>query len=409
MTEPWITVIGVGAHGLDGMSSEARRALGEAHLVVGGERHQAMIGSGDVRDDAECMTWHCGLDETAQKIGAWRGRPVAVLATGDPMHFGAGATLARFFDAAEMTVLPYPGAFSLACARMVWSVPDVVTMTVHGRALSAINRYIRPGARIVALSWNGETPKALAEILTGRGFGASRITVFADMGAETEAHFTGRADDWPHGTVPDLNTVCIECVPGPDAVWWSCVPGLPEEAYVHDNQITKREVRAATLAALGPVPGETLWDIGAGSGSVAIEWLRAVEGTRAVAVESRAERAANIRTNANNLGVPKLKIIEGEAPQALNGIEPQPDAVFVGGGLMVPGLLEQAFAALRPGGRLVANAVTMEGQNRLQVWGAEVGASVTRLSVARAGAVGGRTALRPMMEVIQIRAEKPRT
>ncbi|MEQ8667123.1 MAG: precorrin-6y C5,15-methyltransferase (decarboxylating) subunit CbiE [Rhodospirillales bacterium] len=406
MTTPWITVIGVGADGLGGLGSAARRALAGADLVVGGERHQAMIGAGDVRADAERMTWNCGIDKTAQRITEWRGRPVAVLVTGDPLNFGAGSTLARHFGADDMTVLPHPGAFSLACARMIWSVPDVATMTVHGRALTAINRHLRPGARIVALSWNGETPQALAEILTARGFGPSRITVFAEMGAPSEKRFENRADDWSHGVVPDLNTVCIECVAGPDARWWSRVPGLPEEAFEHDSQITKREVRAATLAALGPIPGEMLWDIGAGSGSVAIEWLRAVEGTCAVAIESKAERVSNIRTNADNLGVPHLAVVEGEAPGALDGLD-TPDAVFVGGGLTVPGLIEQAFGALRPGGRLVANAVTIEGQNMLQSWGATVGTTVTRLSVARARAVGGRTALRPMMDVVQIRAEKP--
>ncbi len=403
---PWLTVIGVGAGGLAGLDGIARRALAEAQLVVGGERHQAMISDSDIGADAERFTWTCGIDRTAREIGKWRDKKVAVLVTGDPMNYGAGTTLARYFDPQEMIVIPHPGAFSLACARMVWSIPDVTTMTVHGRALTAVNLHLRPDARIVALSWNGETPMQVAAMLSERGFGPSRLTAFCNMGAADEERFDGTASDWPHGRVADLNTICIECVAGPDALWWPRMPGLPEDAFVHDGQITKREVRSVTVSALGPMPGELLWDIGAGSGSVAIEWLRAVDGAQAVAVEKDSGRAANIRINADNLGVPRLDIVEGEAPAVFDSLEGPPDAVFVGGGHVAPGLFEHAFGALRPGGRLVANAVTLDGEAQLVRWGEKLGGTFTRLAVARSDAVGRRTALRPMMDVMQLKVIK---
>lgn len=403
---PWLTIVGIGAEGLSSVSAAGRDAIAQAGLLVGGERHQEMIAESDVAEGVERMTWHCGIRETAERLADWRGKPVCVLVTGDPMNFGAGATLARYFDADEMTVLPHPGAFSLACARMVWSLPDVTTMTVHGRALAAINLHVRPAARIVAPSWNGETPAKLADILTARGFGPSRISVLANMGAEDEARFDGTADDWPHGTVPDLNTVCIECIPGRDAAWWPRTPGLPEEAYVHDGQITKREIRAVTLATLGPQPGETLWDIGAGSGSVAIEWLRAVDGTQAVGFERNASRIENMRVNAETLGVPRLRIVEGTVPGSLDDEDSSPDAIFIGGGLLEEGLLDNAFDALKPGGRMVANAVTVEGQAVLSLWGQAKGATMSRLAAARADDVGQRSAFRSMMEVLQMHVGK---
>lgn len=402
----WLTIIGVGADGIHDLGRTARDALGSSALLVGGERHQAMIADDQLSPGAERMTWHCGIEKTVENLSAWRGKRVSVLVTGDPMNFGAGATLARYFDADEMTVLPYPGAFSLACARMVWSLPDVVTMTVHGRALEAVNLHIRPGAKIVALSWNGETPSRIAEALCRIGFGPSRITVLANMGAADEARFDGQADDWPHDNVPDLNTVCIDCVAGQNARWWPRTPGLPEAAFVHDGQITKSEVRAVTLAALGPVSGDLLWDIGAGSGSVAIEWLRAVDGTRAVAFERNASRLENVRINAANLGVPGLAVVEGSAPESLQGRDDAPDAVFVGGGVSAEGMLDAGFEALKPGGRMVANAVTIEGQSMVTAWAQTHGAALTRLSVARADNVGERAAFRPMMEVLQMRVEK---
>lgn len=401
----WITVIGIGADGLAGFSPAGRAALKEAALVVGGARHQEMIADTDLRTNAERLTWSCGIGTGMDEMEEWRGKPVVVLATGDPMDYGAGSMLARRFDPTEIAVIAHPGAFSLACARMVWSRPDTVTMTVHGRAFAALNLHIRPAARIIALSWNGETPKILADILSAKGFGASRMTVFSDMGAADELRFEGTAEGWPHEEVPDLNTVCIECVAGADAVYWPRTPGLPETAFEHDSQITKREVRAVTIAHLAPQPGQVLWDVGAGCGSVAIEWLRAVDGAQAYAIESDDSRSDIIRKNANNLGVPRLGVVMGAAPRALANL-PDPDTIFVGGGVSQAGVLEACWDRLGADGLLVANAVTIEAQQRLMEYGSGAGAAFTRISTARSGNVGSLTAMRPMMEVLQMVVKK---
>ena len=401
----WITVIGVGADGLDGLTSSTRDHVACADLLVGGERHQAMVPDSDLKAGAERLTWSCGIASAMDEIANWRGKSVVVLASGDPLYFGAGSTLARHFGAAEINVIPYPGAFSLACARMVWPIPDATTMTVHGRAHAGLNLHIRPGARIVALSWNGESPAKLANILRDRGFGPSTIVVFSDMGTVEEQRFDGTAENWPHATVPDINTVCIDCTPGPDANWWPRTPGLPEEAFEHDSQITKREVRAATLAALAPQPGELLWDVGAGCGSVSVEWLRSTDGTRAIAIERHEDRLKYIETNASTLGVPRLEIVAGEAPSALSDLA-TPDAIFIGGGVSNADILKACWERLAGGGRMVANAVTLEAQQQLMNFGASHDATFTRMSVARSGAVGELTTLRPMMDVLQLYVRK---
>lgn len=402
----WITVIGIGADGTAGLSDESLRVIGEAALLVGGSRHQEMIDDTDLASGAERLTWSCGIAAAMDEIEKWRSKPVVVLASGDPMNYGAGSTLARHFDPADIAVVSYPGAFSLACARMVWSLPDAVTMTVHGRAFAALNLHLRPDARIVALSWNGETPKILAELLCAKGFGDSVITVFSDMGAENEQQFIGTANEWPHENVPDLNTVCIECIAAADAVYWPRIAGLPEAAYEHDSQITKREVRAVTVAHLSPQPGEMLWDVGAGSGSVAIEWLRGTDGADAYAIESEDDRSDRISRNADSLGVPHLGVVMGRAPDALKNL-PDPDKVFVGGGVSTPDVLETCWDRLTAGGLLVSNAVTLEAQQRLMAFGTEINSDFTRLSAARSGSVGSLTTMRPMMEVLQMIARKP--
>ena len=403
----WITVIGVGADGLSGLSAAGRSALQGAALVVGGARHQEMAADADLAANAERLTWSCGIHPAMDEIEKWRGKPVVVLASGDPMDYGAGSTLARRFDPKEITVIPHPGAFSLACARMVWSLPDSITMTVHGRAFAAIHLHLRPGANIVALSWNGETPKILAELLQAKGFGPSKITVFSDMGAADEQCFEGTAEEWPHQDqdIPDLNTVCIECVAGEDAVFWPLTPGLPEAAFEHDSQITKHEIRAVTVAHLAPQPGQLLWDVGAGCGSVAIEWLRAVKNTHAYAVESDDDRSDFIRRNADSLGVPHLGVVMGTAPGALLNL-PDPDTIFVGGGVSKADVLETCWGRLAPGGTLVANAVTLEAQQKLMAFSATADATFTRMTAARSGRVGQLTAMRPMMDVLQIVARK---
>jgi len=399
---PWITIVGIGEDGFDGLSPRARTVIGEAEVLVGGERHLEKVPAGE----AARVAWGKDFDHGVAAIREHQGRRVVVLASGDPMHYGVGATLSRRFGLEALEVIPVPGAFSLAAARVGWSLPDVTCLTVHGRSLEAVNLHLRPGARLLILSWDGTTPKKLAELLSAKGFGGSMIEVLEHMGGSEENRVRGKAVDWTLARTADLNTIAVELVAGPDAVYWARTPGLPEAAYRHDNMITKREVRAITLAVLAPFPGETLWDVGAGNGTVAIEWLRMEPLAQAVAIEKNPARAENARFNAAELGAPRLRVMEAEAPGVFGELDEDPDAIFAGGGLS-PALLGACWERLAAGGRLVANAVTIEGQEALLAQRRASGGELVRIAIGREGAVGPRSALRPLMEVWQLRAEKP--
>lgn len=396
-----ITVVGIGEDGLDGLTPKARGLIDEAEVLVGGERHLSKVPVGG----EQRIDWDGDFDAAFDKIEKMKDRRVVVLASGDPLHYGVGVNIVRRFGADQVNVIPAPGAFSLAAADLGWPLADVKCLTVHGRALEAVTLYLTPGRRLLVLSWDGETPEKLAGLLTARGFGPSRITVLGNLGGDDETRTEGTAEKWTGETVPDLNTIAVECVAGDGADVLSRVPGLPDDAFEHDGLITKREVRAATLARLMPLPGQTLWDVGAGSGAVAIEWLRAEPSAKAFAVERDPKRAAVIARNAANLGVPELKIVEGEAPGILSGIETVPDAVFVGGGVSVPGLLEACWDALSLGGRLVANGVTLEAEQRLLSFRNEFGGDLTRMAVSRAapvGPVGRLQTFQPLKQVTQL-------
>ena len=399
---PRITVVGIGEDGLDGLTPKARRLIDEAEVLVGGERHLSKVPVGG----EQRIDWDGDFDAAFDKIEKMKDRRVVVLASGDPLHYGVGANIVRRFGIEQVNVIPAPGAFSLAAAAKGWPLADVECLTVHGRALEAVNLHLAPGRRLLVLSWDGETPEKLAQLLTARGFGPSRITVLGNLGGGDETRLEGTAEKWTGKTAPDLNTIAVECVAGDGADVLSRVPGLPDDAFEHDGLITKREVRAATLARLMPLPDQVLWDVGAGSGAVAIEWLRAEPSAVALAVERNSKRAAVIGRNAQNLGVPRLTVIEGEAPAALKGLEPLPDAVFVGGGVSVPGLLEACWDALSPGGRLVANGVTLEAEQRLLSFRNEFGGDLTRMAVSRAAPVGRLHTFRPLKQVTQLIAIK---
>jgi precorrin-6Y C5,15-methyltransferase (decarboxylating) len=406
MTEPWLHIIGIGADGLDGLPADQHRRIAEAELLVGGARHLAMAAG---LSQAEQLTWEIPLARTVARIRAAQGRRVVVLATGDPMWFGIGVTLARDFETGDYVISPSLSAFTLAASRLGWPLADSVCLTVHGRPIELILRHLIPGARLLILSENGATPAQVAALLAAQGYGASHISVLAELGGADEGRWDGTAADWSAASLPDLNTIAVTCQPDHDAApRWSSVPGLPDRAFAHDGQLTKQAVRAATLAALAPLPGELLWDIGAGSGAVAIEWLRAAHGTRAIAIERSAERVAMIRANAASLGVPNLKIIEGAAPDALRDL-PTPDAIFIGGGITAVGVFDAAWTALKPGGRLVANVVTLEGEALLLARYREFGGSLTRLAISRAEPVGPHQGWRPLMPVTQLLLEKPRS
>ena len=392
----WLSVLGMGDDGPAGLSPAARTLLDAAEVVIGGARHLAMVGG-----TADKREWPSPFAGARDLIDSLRGRNVVVLASGDPMWFGIGATLTRWVSPGEMRVLPHPGAFSLAAGALGWPLQDCLCLTVHGRPLDALHLHLSPGRRLLVLSEDGQSPAAVARLLEKAGYGPSRLVVLEHLGGTGERIRDSVAEAWV-GEAADLNTIAIECRAEPGARVLSPVPGLPDDAFDHDGQLTKREIRAVTLAALAPLPGQMLWDVGAGCGSIAIEWMRA--GGQAVAIEPRADRCARIAANAAALGVPTLQVIRGSAPEALPYSDP--DAIFVGGGVSAPGLLDACWSSLRPGGRLVANAVTAEGEAALIALHARFGGQMTRLAVSRLAPVGGFHTWHPAMPVTQFIGRK---
>ena len=400
---PWLSVVGIAEDGLDALSPAARALVDAAEVLVGGDRHLAMLPADDRR---QRIAWPSPLRALVETIATLKPRRVCVLATGDPFCFGIGTTLARRIPLAEMIVIPGVSARSLACSRLGWPEHMTTLLTLHGRPLALLEPHLQPGARLILLSEDAATPAAVAARLAERGFGPSAITVLERMAGPAERRLDGRADAWHHPPGEDLNTIAVEVAAGPDARPLATLPGLPDDAFAHDGQITKREVRAITLAALAPHPGQLLWDVGAGCGSVAVEWMRMHPLNRAVAIEPKPRRRAMIAANAERLGTPALTVVDGTAPAALAGLE-APDAVFVGGGASNPGVIEACWAALKPGGRLVANTVTLESEAVLLAKRAGLGGELVRISVERAEPVGPFHGWRPLMPVTQWRIMKP--
>ena len=398
----WLSVVGIGEDGVAGLSPAGRTLIETAETLVGGARHLAMAPA----TAAERLEWRRPLADTIADIAARRGRRVTVLATGDPLWYGVGVVLARHFAREEMTILPQPSAFSLAAARLGWPLADCATLSLHGRPLESLRLHLAPGRRLLLLSENDATPRRVAALLAAAGWGPTPMTVFAHLGGPQETAQHGSAAEWGERTSADLNTIALECRAGPGARTFSPLAGLPDDAFEHDGQLTKREVRAATLARLAPLYGELLWDIGAGSGAVAIEWLRALGRGGAVAVERNPARAALIARNAAALGVPALEIVAAAAPHAIAGL-PAPDAIFVGGGLADPLLLPALWTALKPGGRLVANVVSVEGERAILAWQARHGGELCRIAVSRCERLAGHHVWRPLLAVTQLAAAKP--
>ena len=392
----WLAVVGIGEDGIGGLSAAASSAIAAAQTLVGGKRHLVLVGP----TDAERLEWSSPIEATLDLIAARRGTRVVVLASGDPMWFGVGATLSKRFPTDETAVFPHVSAFALAAAEMGWPLDAAEKLSLHGRPLEALALHLAPGAKLLALTSDGAAPSTIAAYLAARGYGASATTVLERLGGPKMRRVSATAASLPPGPYADLNTLAIECVPDASAPALSRVPGLPDDAFEHDGQLTKRAVRAATLAALAPRPGQLLWDVGAGNGSVAIEWLRAAAHTRAVAIERDPARHARLVRNARTLGVPQLQAIEGSAPTAFVGLD-APDAVFVGGGLSTPGLVDAAWSALKQGGMFVANAVTLEGEGVLAELHRRKGGEMARLSVAHAEPVGPHRGWRAAMPVTQ--------
>jgi precorrin-6Y C5,15-methyltransferase (decarboxylating) len=389
----WLNIVGIGEDGMDGLTPVTRVTVEQADVVIGGERHHGLTSN----LKAERIAWPSPFDALIDTISAHRGKRVVVLATGDPLWYSVGPKIAKAFAAEEAVFHPQLSAFQWLAARMGWSLADLETLTVHGRPVQQMIPFIRPNARLLLLTTGAQTPSEVAEILTARGYGASRITVFGALGGDRETRFDGIASEWDH-VVPDFNSMAVECVAGEGAQVLPLM-GLPDDAFASDGTMTKQEVRAITLAKLMPMRGAVLWDIGCGSGSVAIEWMRGARDAVAFGVEPRADRIALATQNALALGAPRLTVIEGRAPESLVGL-PKPDAVFVGGGLTQE-TFQIAWDALSSYGRFVANAVTLETEAILRDLHSKFGGQLIRLSVERAEPVGRLTGWRPAMTVTQ--------
>jgi precorrin-6B C5,15-methyltransferase / cobalt-precorrin-6B C5,C15-methyltransferase len=395
-----IAVVGIGADGWAGLGERARAAIARARVVVGSERQLALL---PAETTAERRTLPSPLEALFAELAADQADGVCVLASGDPMLHGIGASLSRRLGPDRLDVHPHPSAFALACARLGWPAADVELVSAVGRAPEAIARVLQPGRRIVAYVTGEDGARRLASVVTDRGFGASRFVVLERLGGSDERVTDATARTFAAPADP-LHAVAIEVADGPLR---PLVPGLPDDAYETDGQLTKRHVRAATLAALAPLPGALLWDVGAGSGSIAIEWLRAERSARAIAIEADAARAERIERNALALGVPeRLTVVRGRAPAALASLD-RPSAAFVGGGLSADGLLGACWSALRSGGRLVANSVTLEGEQALVSARAARGGTLTRIEIAHAEPIGDLTGWRGRRPVVQWAAVKP--
>lgn len=398
---PWLTVIGIGEDGFKGLGKNARHALLRASRIFGGQRHLDLLPP-CIRGRRD--TWPSPF--SIDPVLALRGEPVCVLASGDPMFFGVGASLVRQLPSDEMLILPAPSSCSLAAARMGWPLQEVVTLSVVARPIAALHAQLFSGVRLLVLSNDGHSPAAIAALLRERGFGPSRLTVLEHLGGAAERRIDGLAQAWGDPSIADLNLVAIECIAETAAPRLSRLAGLPDSAFEHDGQLTKRDVRAITLARLAPVPGELLWDVGAGSGSIGIEWMRAHPSCRALAIEADEGRQALIKHNRDALGVPGLQLVRGKAPHALAGLEP-PDAIFIGGGVTREGVLDTCWAQLKPGGRLVANAVTLQSEMTLMAWREQHGGELTRIHIAQAQPLGGFDTWRQALPITLLDVVKP--
>ncbi|CDX12924.1 Precorrin-6Y C(5,15)-methyltransferase (decarboxylating) [Mesorhizobium sp. ORS 3324] len=402
-TRKWLTIVGIGEDGVAGLGDEAKRRIAQAEVIFGGKRHLALVAS---LANGEARPWPTPFDAEMCDVLALKGRTVCVLASGDPFFHGVGVTLARKVKPGDMLVLPAPSSLSLAASRLGWALQEVETISLHGHSIDLIRPLLHPGARILALTSDGDAPAAIAALLDELGFGPSRLTVLEALGGPDETRHAVRADAFDLKNINPLNVLALEIEQTPDARVLPLTTGLADHLFEHDGQITKREIRAITLSSLAPRRGELLWDIGAGSGSIGIEWMLAHPSMRAVAIEADKERAARIHRNAMHCGVPGLVVVEGSAPKALAKLE-TPDAIFIGGGGSDAGVLDKAIKALRSGGRLVANAVTLEMEALLLDQHTRRGGDLTRIALSRAAPVGSMQAWRPAMPVMQWSWVKP--
>jgi len=402
-TKPWLSIVGIGEDGWSGLSKVAQQAVESADIIFGGARHLAFLPN----SSAVRVAWQSQISQSIDELLIqYRGRSlVSVLASGDPMLYGVGALLTRRLDPSEYQVIPQVSAYSLACARLGWPIAETSLISLVNSPVETIMRYLFQGQRLVIYSKDGSTPESVTHLLVEHGYSHSQITVLERMGGPSERRQDGVASTWRSNDCADLNVIAVICLADPGVYPLSTVPGLPDDAFETDGQLTKREVRAATLARLAPLPGQTLWDVGAGTGTVGIEWMRFHSSCRCIAFEERPDRAERITANATRLGVPALQVVLGSAPSTFESA-PLPDAIFVGGSVGTPGLLETCWDRLPSGGRLVANAVTVAGETALASWQATWGGELVRIAVSRAVPIGGVLGWKPLSPITQLAAIK---
>ncbi len=398
--------MGIGADGWRSLTQDARDALTAAAVIAGSPRQLALLPDLAARRVRLPSPLLPDLDQLVSQHPG-----LCVLASGDPTLHGIGATISRRLGAAAVRILPAVSSVALACARLGWPQQEVTVVSLLSQPPEATLAAMQPGARLLVLCRDRTTPADVARVLAGRGWGDSELIVLEALGAEAErVSKLCRAADLTMSSqsttvLTDLCVLAVTASEGPGAVAGR-TPGLPDSAYETDGQVTRRELRALALAVLRPAPGALLWDIGAASGSVGIEWMRADPRARAIAIEARPDRAERAGRNAAALGVPGLQVITGTAPAALTGL-PDPDAVFIGGGLTSDGMLPACWQRLRPGGRLVAHAVTIESEALLHAWRHEHGGQLVKMAVSYAEPLGGFTTWRPALPVTQWQVVRP--
>ncbi len=389
---PWLTIIGVTEDGPDGLSAASRAALEVAEIVMGAARHLDLLPG----LTCETRTWPVPFADGIAQLLALRGRRVVVLVSGDPFRFGAGSVLARHLESHEWRALPAPSTFALAAAHLGWPLEHVACLGLHAAPLTRLRPHLAPGARLIVLLRDGAAVAELAEWLDDLGFGDSALWVMEALGGPRQRirETTVAALDFNDIAHP----VCVALEVAGDGAVLSLASGRADGFFAHDGQITKRPMRALTLSALAPRPGEHLWDIGAGSGSITIEWLLSHPSLSATAIEADPTRAARLSANAAALGADRVQVVTGRAPEGLDGL-PAPDAVFVGGGLSAA-LLER-LATLPDGTRIVANAVTLESEALLAAWQARLGGDLLRIELSRAAPLGTRRGWKAAYPVVQ--------
>lgn len=385
-----MTLIGLGEDGLGGLTDASRKALAEAEVIFGGPRHLALCDAG-----ARGREWP--LPFSVEPVLEHRGRAVVVLASGDPFWHGVGGTLAQVLDPSEWRGFPAPSCMTLAAARLGWRLEEVTTMGLHAAPFEVLLPHLAEGARLICTLRDGAAPAALADYLTAQGFGTSRLTVMEALGGPREI---SREADAATFDLDDIAAPVVVAIAVSGGAGISHAPGRDAALFAHDSQITKSPMRALTLAALAPRARELLWDVGAGSGSVSVEWCLAAPEARSIAIEPRESRCENIIENARRFGLAgRMRCVHGTAPDALADL-PLPAAVFLGGGASED-VLQAIWHRITPGTRLVANAVALETQALLIRWHGMHGGQLLRIDLAQAAPLGTMQGWQPSRPQLQ--------